>query len=72
MNQLLLALNPLIYEEEKRRTEVKKRRQREEQSAARFERASARRSHLDPIMDNPEDGFGKPIFYIFLFYYHLI
>lgn len=59
MNQLLLALNPLIYEEEKRRTEVKKRRQREEQSAARSERASARRSHLDPIMDNPEDGFDE-------------
>lgn len=58
MDQAVLALNPLIYEEEKRRTDLRKKRRKEMQAIERAERAAQRRASrqtLDPVLDHPND-----------------
>uniref|UniRef100_A0A1I8B368 Condensin complex subunit 2 n=1 Tax=Meloidogyne hapla TaxID=6305 RepID=A0A1I8B368_MELHA len=59
MDQAVFSLNPLIYEEEKRRAEFQKKLTKERQAARREERIIARRASertvMDPVFDHPDD-----------------
>lgn len=59
MDQAVFSLNPLIYDEEKRRAEFQKKLAKERQAVQREERILARRASertvMDPVFDHPDD-----------------
>uniref|UniRef100_A0A915MQG0 Condensin II complex subunit H2 N-terminal domain-containing protein n=1 Tax=Meloidogyne javanica TaxID=6303 RepID=A0A915MQG0_MELJA len=59
MDQAVFSLNPLIYDEEKRRADFQKKLAKERQALQREERIIARRASertvMDPVFDHPDD-----------------